>query len=177
MRHGSIVTLRRPGSALPLVLGAVVLLVVAAAVAALMLRGGDTRPEQVLVLRFAESVPEYLALSGVENAGRPGPRQMQGKVIPIDLGTARVDPWAYEHLPTGLRAERPEDVGAVLLIDWSGKPSDLAHVRLIDTTSRTILMQATFDADHARHGEAASAASRERVLAKIVRWVEGLPRA
>ena len=72
------------------------------------------------VAPFKPHMAEYLAPTN----GPLGQGPAKGKMIVLDRKTGDVDWDVFFALPDGLRADRPEDVGTVVLIDWSKEQID-----------------------------------------------------
>lgn len=77
-----------------------------------------------LTPRFRAEVEGYLRLPGTPSKPRkPGESSVitsrPAKVIPIDKATRAVDPFILSCLPPKVRASRPEEVGTVILVEWT----------------------------------------------------------
>jgi hypothetical protein len=166
---------RRSGGILLIALGGAVGLVAVAVVLLGNFRDGTSANDEA-VRRFASAIPSYVEMASLEPEFATAV-YVRGKVVPVDVGRARLATRVYEQLSAALRPERPEDVSTVLLIDWDRRTIGLAHVSLVDATARQLVVRAAFDAGDARDGAESELDREARVVAKIARWLEGLPRA
>jgi hypothetical protein len=96
---------------------------------------------------FEDHVNEYVAIAN--GATEPGKGPPRGKMITIDKQENDID-WTYFDLPDELRADSPEEVGTIAVLDWGkvevGKYSDGASayvqtcvVTVVDKADKKVL--------------------------------------
>jgi hypothetical protein len=66
--------------------------------------------------KFKSHVQEYTALGGAR-PGQPQNGTSKGKMITVKLQGPEID-WLYYDLPKSIRANSPEEVQTVVLLDW-----------------------------------------------------------
>ncbi|MAE65621.1 MAG: hypothetical protein CMJ18_15235 [Phycisphaeraceae bacterium] len=175
---------RRRGAALAYVIGAVGAVAVVGLVLIVVLsRGSSTMagvPDNTAA--FEPHLATYLDMSNFARTGalpfRPG------KVVTVSTQTEGVDLLTYGMLPDSIRAESPQQVAAVALINWdrlelpAAKEGDpqrymvMAHVSLVDPGRRLVIGRASFEGEPTEDAESHAA----RPAHQIVEWLQNLPR-
>lgn len=142
--------------------------------------------------RFADKLGEYAALVPQDAVPAPNAKPyLAGKAVAIEKTAAGAQvSEVHVALPPDVRAETPDEVGAVVLIEWKdvregkyGETAALAYrvhgdVRLIDLQSKTLLAHEDFPGGDPP-SQAPSGGSHgygSKPIAKIVGYVNGLDR-
>lgn len=143
--------------------------------------------------RFADKIRDYVAL--VPQDAEPAPDAkpyLAGKAVVIEkTATGAQVSEVHAALPPDVRAETPEEVGTVVLIEWKdvrgghyGETAALAYrvhgdVRLINLQSKTLLAHEDFPGgDPPPQAPAGGGDGRgSKPIAKIVGYINGLDRS
>ena len=133
---------------------------------------------------FKAHMTEYLAPPTGPVAGGPS----KGKMIVIDRKAQAVDDLFFE-LPDALRAGKPEEVGTVVLIDWSKEKIDQykngapayqhsAKVTVIDHAARAVIGSSDFKGDEPpmEIDSNASEGNGSKPTKEIIHYLTTLPR-
>jgi hypothetical protein len=97
---------------------------------------------------LSPEVPKYLERTPPQPPLATG--KFKGKVVCIDLGAKQIDEDSLNHLPAALKATKPEEVGAVVWLEWrvedggiypdgSKAKIHVVVITLIDHANRAIL--------------------------------------
>lgn len=134
---------------------------------------------------FKPHLAEYLAPTN----GPPVQGPVKGKMIVLDRKKGDVDWDVFFALPEGLRADKPEDVGAVVLIDWSKEKIDQykngapayrhsGTVTVIDHAKRAVIAvtQVQGTEPPMEIDSNASEGNGSKPSKEIVDYLKGLPR-
>jgi hypothetical protein len=136
---------------------------------------------------FKPHMAEYLA--SAKESEKTG--QIQGKMLVIDRKTKDLDWDVVGELPADMKADKHEDIGAVVWVDYDRTKGDLVYgneqypsyvqtckVTVIDHASRTIIGTASFQggAPPSEIDENASEGVGSRPTTEIVAYLKALPR-
>ena len=137
------------------------------------------------VAPFKPHLAEYLAPTNGPVAQGP----LKGKVIVLDRVKGDVDWDVFFDLPADLRAGKPEEVGTVVVIDWSkekideyknGAPAYMqaGKVTVIDHARRAVVASSEFKGAEPpmEIDEHASEGNGPKPTKEIVAYLEGLPK-
>lgn len=133
---------------------------------------------------FNNRIGEYLATA------RPGSEgaYVKGKILPVNSGDRAVD-WFYYEVPETMRANSPEEVGTVVLLQWGedqvgqyggsggGAFVRTCHVTVVDHAKREIVGQSQFrGGDPPRTSRRGSSQHGSYPTEQILSYLRGLPK-